>query len=621
MVQPGDIAADLDCKMIAVVAKADQPELFNIICTLYHSCAEAGDGIDLDKSPASWEQIEKFELDMPFWEMVKASFGYTDETPSLKKFLVRLFVTDYAHHLKAVLPKPLEHLVLPPAGRHNAVVCLAQWRDSSSKAISYDRLSAEVASLINLEGYLSGLEINDQIDVMTFQAVEKSVASGLRDRVQSTADTINSEDVGAIATRRQAGHWASLNAAGAPEVPRKAYHALYDALVAAADFFALRNQHQQGFDFADPAKMLRSYEQELYRFDQLYRHFCEAADVVEAQGWGNLKPLRDSIEACYTNWFVPNLALAWGKFLEPKGPTHLLADWRIDGMNNQHEFFRQHVRPRLEEAGNRRVYVIISDAFRYEAAQELASELNGKYRFEATLAAQLGVLPSYTALGMASLLPHNVLTYKPNGDILVDGKATSLTEQRDEILKAVEGKACKAPELLALKKEQGRDLVKDKRVVYVYHNTVDAIGEQRATEGKTFDAVRMAIEELAALVSHIINNLNGNYVVVTADHGFLFTESAPGEPEKSKLDQKPEGAVKEKNRYLIGHHLPEQEAAWHGRTEVTAGAEGGMDFWIPKGPNLFHFGGGARFVHGGAMLQEIVVPVITVRHIKGKPAE
>ncbi len=31
-----------------------------------------------------------------------------------------------------------------------------------------------------------------------------------------------------------------------------------------------------------------------------------------------------------------------------------------------------------------------------------------------------------------------------------------------------------------------------------------------------------------------------------------------------------------------------------------------------------HFAGGARFVHGGAMLQEIVVPVITVKHVKDK---
>jgi hypothetical protein len=45
-----------------------------------------------------------------------------------------------------------------------------------------------------------------------------------------------------------------------------------------------------------------------------------------------------------------------------------------------------------------------------------------------------------------------------------------------------------------------------------------------------------------------------------------------------------------------------------------------MQFWLPKGSNRFHFTGGARFVHGGAMPQEVVVPVITVRQLKGDSA-
>ena len=68
---------------------------------------------------------------------------------------------------------------------------------------------------------------------------------------------------------------------------------------------------------------------------------------------------------------------------------------------------------------------------------------------------------------MASLLPHTVLAYKPNGEVLVDGKPTALTEQRQEILQTVGGMVCKAGDLLALKKEQGREFVKDKRVVYL----------------------------------------------------------------------------------------------------------------------------------------------------------
>ena len=63
LVAPDDAAADLDRKMIAVVAKADQPELFNIVRTLFHAWTEAGDEIDLDNPPAAWDQIEKFDLD------------------------------------------------------------------------------------------------------------------------------------------------------------------------------------------------------------------------------------------------------------------------------------------------------------------------------------------------------------------------------------------------------------------------------------------------------------------------------------------------------------------------------------------------------------------------------
>ncbi|MBX3319021.1 MAG: BREX-1 system phosphatase PglZ type A [Nitrospira sp.] len=618
LVEPNDIASDLDRKMIATVVKAEQPEWFNIVRTLYHAYTDNGDEIDLQTEPATWEQIEKFELDKSFWEMAKTTFGYSEETPTLKNLLLRLFVTDYVHHLKSTPPSALVHLILPTQGRSNAVVCLGQWRDSSSKGSSYDRLSEEVADLIHLEDYLLGLQIPELLDVMTFLVVEQGIASRLRERVHQTADVINPDEVRSIATRRQAGHWASLMVNGSQAIPRRALHAVYDALVAAADFLALRNQHRDGFVFLDATALYRAYEDELFRFDQLYRHFCEAADHAEAQGWNILKPLRELIEDCYANWYVPTLALAWGKFLDPQGTAQLLSKWQLDQIPNQQEFFNRQVRPRLEEAENRKAYVIISDAFRYEAAQELTQELNGKYRFEATLASQLGVLPSYTALGKASLLPYYTLSFKPDGDVLVDGKSTASTVLRGEVLGSVEGMACNASELLAMKKEQGREFVSGKRVVYIYHDTVDAIGDKAATEEKTFEAVRTAIGELASLVAYVINSLNGNHVVITADHGFLFTESSPGEPEKSKLDQKPNGTVRAKKRYVIGHNLPDHEFVWHGKTAVTAGAEGGMEFWIPKAANRFHFTGGARFVHGGAMLQEIVVPVITVKHKKDK---
>ena len=230
---------------------------------------------------------------------------------------------------------------------------------------------------------------------------------------------------------------------------------------------------------------------------------CESADSAEEQGWNIVKPLRLDIEAHYINWFLTNLALCWGKFIEPS--DGLLTSWQIDGVANQYGFYDRNVRPWLDENENRRAFVIISDAFRYEAAQELTAELNGKYRFEATLSSQLGVLPSYTSLGMAALLPHKTLAYKGT-DVLVDGKS-SVAGERDVILQTVGGMALKCDELMAKKKEDGREVVKDKRIVYIYHNTVDAVGDDGKTEGKTFEAVRTAIRELAALVGYVVNSI------------------------------------------------------------------------------------------------------------------
>ena len=611
LVSPEDSELDLDCKMLAVVAKADQPELFNIVRTLFHSMTE-GDAPDLEAIPPTWAQIERFDLDEPFWMMIKTVFGYGEDTPTLKNLLIRLLVSDYAHHLVKELPGALQHLQLPRPGAANAVVCLAQWRDSSSKSSSYDVLAVEVGSLLHMPDHLYGCEVEELLDVITFLDVEKCIVQGLLDRVTSMTESIDPNAIGSIVARRQAGHWVSSGSV--PEAQRKARRAVYEALAVAAQFLHLRNAYEAGFDFPDMTAMYKGYETELFRFDQLYRHFCENADVAAAQGWDMLKPLREEIEACYCNGYLAKLALAWGKFVDAELPER----WAIDGVRNQYQFFARHVGPWLDEADKRRAFVIISDAMRYEVAEELTACLNGTYRVQAELSSQLGVLPSYTALGMASLLPHSKLEYTEKGGVLVDGKPTASLEQRNEILSAAGGMAVKADQLLALKKEEGREFIVGKRLVYIYHDEIDARGDKAATEGDTFEAVGKTIQELADLVRYVVNNLNANYVVITADHGFLFTETAPSDPDKSRLEDKPDGTIMAKKRYLLGYDLPDHEQAWRGDTAMTAEAEGGLQFWVPKGNNRFHFTGGARFIHGGAMLQEIVVPVIKVKHIKDK---
>jgi len=290
----------------------------------------------------------------------------------------------------------------------------------------------------------------------------------------------------------------------------------------------------------------------------------------------------------------------------------------------QQAFFEREVLP-LYSGGAKRVFVVISDALRFEVAQELVQLTNSKSRFKASLGAMLGVLPSYTALGMAALLPHQTLAYKEsaNLDVLADGHLVATLEQRSEHLKRFGGIAIKAEDLMGLGKEKGRELVREHRLIYVYHDRIDMIGDKQASESKTFEAAAQAVQELSQVLGFIINSLNGSTVLVTADHGFIYQESALDEADKSTLEDKPPGTLKAKKRYLIGRGLGKSVKAWAGNTTVTAGTspEGSLDFWVPKGTNRFHFSGGAKFVHGSAMPQEVVVPLITVRESEAEHAK
>lgn len=612
MVLPGDGAQDLDCKMLAVLTRADQPELFAMLQRLYG--AVVVDGVaDLSARPKAWQDIAANDLTPAFWELVQLQLGYIEASPSLRDLLFRILVTDFCRGLQGDAPPQLAHFVLPDRTlAANASVFVGRWRSDIAQFGNYNALAQAVANELDLVSLLSGQSAEQLVECMTFEDVELRMVQELKKRIVAGAGA-NMDVVRALMARRRDGHWANPLLASANERTR-ALAACYDALTAAADFFSLKSTHAAGFSFADAGTAFAQYRDELFRFDQLYRHFHTAADAVEPTGWAVLHELRETIEGVYSGWFIPHLSTAWSKVVE--GPQGLLQHWTLPEVTPQQAFYERKVLP-LFDGGVKRVFVLISDAFRYEVAQELVQHTNSKSRFKASLDGMLGVLPSYTALGMAALLPHKTLAYKEsaNLDVLADGHVVATLEQRSEHLQRFGGLAIKAEDLMGLGKEKGRELVRDQRLIYVYHDRIDMTGDKQSSETKTFEAAAQTVQELSNVLGFIIHSLNGSAVLVTADHGFMYQESALDESDKSTLDDKPAGTLKAKKRYLIGRDLGTTPKAWSGNTAVTAGTtlEGSLDFWVPKGASRFHFAGGARFVHGSAMPQEVVVPVITVR--------
>jgi uncharacterized protein (TIGR02687 family) len=612
LISSGDSADDIDRKMIAVLTRADLPELFSILQRIYG--AYVVDGVaDLSTQPKPWQDICSNDLESTFWRLVQGQLGYVDPNPNLRDLLVRILVTDYFRGLEGEGPKQLAHFLLPERSlAANASVFVSRWRSDIAQFGSYNALAQAIAEELDLTSLLTSQSAEQLLECMTFEEVELRIIQDLKKRVIDSSGA-NMDVVRSYIARRRDGHWANPLFASANE-RTKALAACYDALTAAVDFFSLKAAHGSGFSFVDGATAFTQYRDELFQFDQLYRFFHTAADAVEPTGWAVLHGLRETIENVYSGWFIPQISSAWGKVVE--GPNGLLTNWTLPNVTSQQNFFKQAVEP-LFEGNVKRIFVVISDALRYEVASQLVQQTNSKNRFKASITAMLGVLPSYTALGMAALLPHKTLSYKVGNtvEVQVDDQTVATLDQRNEHLKSVGGLAIKAEDLLSLGKEKGRELVSDYRLVYIYHDRIDMIGDKQASETKTFEAAEQTVQELSSVLSFIINTLNGSTVLLTADHGFMYQESALDVADKSALDEKPAGTLIAKKRYLIGKDLGSTTQAWSGNTAITAGTtpEGSLDFWVPKGASRFHFAGGARFVHGSAMPQEVVVPLVTVR--------
>jgi uncharacterized protein (TIGR02687 family) len=168
--------------------------------------------------------------------------------------------------------------------------------------------------------------------------------------------------------------------------------------------------------------------------------------------------------------------------------------------------------------------------------------------------------------------------------------------------------------------DQGREFVREYRVVYVYHDRIDATGDKQASEDNTFEAVERSVKEITSLVEFIHGCLNGSRILITADHGFIFQQGDLHSTDKSQWHSGGE-VHEEKKRYVVGRNLPDQDAAWKIPFSAILDEPSDLEVVTPKGVQRFHFAGGAKFVHGGSLLQEIVVPVLKLKGLKGKSAE
>jgi len=259
------------------------------------------------------------------------------------------------------------------------------------------------------------------------------------------------------------------------------------------------------------------------------------------------------------------------------------------------------------------VAYFLVDAMRFEMGVELSERL--PKTTEVIVRPAIGALPSITPIGMAALQPGASSSFS----VVEQGSTLGVrieTAFLPDLAARKKFAAARVPnladvsldELLSLQPSRLAKKIDGAQVIVVRSQEIDHAGET----GFTFQA-RQVMDTVIDNLARAIRKLAAagvEHAVVTADHGHLFF---PSDRDESMRIDSPGGGVVDLHR-----------RCWTGRGGATPagcvrvsaaelGYDSDLDFVFPVGTGVFKAGGDLAFHHGGPSLQELVIPVLTVR--------
>jgi uncharacterized protein (TIGR02687 family) len=570
MLRGDDTPGQIRLKMLAVCT-GSEPRMDSVVENLLQELAEGRD----DKI----KLIGRCTLDGFLWEQLTRCYGYPSNDPSIRDFAIELFKSCYAMGTDGQVKLT-----------GDALVFLKRWKDSRQFEGCFETLSAECADVLNIEQDLAKRDLPELIELDYFRLIDQKIISDLVRAVASR--TLSSGDVALWVRQRRQGHW------------YREFRDLYEAIDFAAQFLQVLGEVNLEVDSL--ASGVERYCRAWYRLDQLYRKFTYH---VRMSGQASLmETLTEQIENLYSN----NYLLKMGDSFQTVVDSAI--KWEASPVRRQREFFEHWVRPFLRK--DNKVCVIISDAMRYEIGEELLSLIRQEDRYSAEIEPALSMLPSYTQLGMAALLPNKELAIADNetGTVFVDGQSSQGTANRTKILQMALngcGQAIAAEDFMAMNRDDSRELLKANPVLYIYHNRIDHTGDKMHSEGQAFEAAEQTLDDLLKLVKKL-TAANANNLLITADHGFIYQHREIAESDFLSVEPEGEVILYRDRRFILGKKL-KPSPGLHTFKAEQLGLCGDVEVQIPKSINRLRLkGSGSRFVHGGASLQEVVIPVIKI---------
>ena len=249
--------------------------------------------------------------------------------------------------------------------------------------------------------------------------------------------------------------------------------------------------------------------------------------------------------------------------------------------------------------------VIVSDALRYEVAKELTERLNLS-KHSASLEPAIAMLPTETKYCKPALLPYEQMDLF-DVTLGLDHTILDTTEKRTQHLrKYVPDAVCVDFEKVqGSSKEELRSLF-SASLVYIFHNAIDNAGHNGYRS--IIKACRDSVKEIADCVKRIHDHVSTRNIFITADHGFIYNDMTFAENDKTSIT---EATAEQKTRYYLTASGDEVTNVAKFPMRNVSGIDNDLFVAVPVGTNRFKVqGADYNFVHGGAALQEVIIPVV-----------
>lgn len=350
--------------------------------------------------------------------------------------------------------------------------------------------------------------------------------------------------------------------------------------------------------FSGLEALLHAYARTWRELDRSHREMEQAINLWS----GDHDGLDELVSRARGEYFrvVEGLQAQFVRLVEAEG-------WPITGgpLLSNAQVFSKVVAPALE--GGERVAYFLVDSLRYELGVELQKQLSEKH--QVMLQPVCAQLPTYTEVGMASLMPEAESSLKlaaKDGKLVttLGGKEATTPSARLAYLQSHKGDQCGEVRLDELTRKKKFKVPEQVRLLLVRTSDIDTIAHD--TPHQVLEMFPSLLRQIISGVSKVAD-LGFDRAVLVTDHGFLlFHEQAAG-----NLAPKPDGTwLTQKSRCLLGRGHGDSANLLLKRDHV--GIPGDFQhFAAPR--TLVPYERGHIYCHEGLSLQECVLPCISVR--------